>query len=48
MKNLEGKCISCLGCNRLEDINFKGIWRCQYFKEAKDENRNTNEITKFK
>lgn len=45
---LSGICVKCLGCMRLEDENFKGIWRCDYYKEAKDENRNTNEITKFK
>lgn len=25
---LFGNCIDCLGCNRLEDINFKGKYRC--------------------
>lgn len=34
---IETKCEKCLGCNRLEDENFKGIWRCKYFiEEAKD------------
>ena len=26
-------CKKCIGCNRLEDINFKGIYRCQYYTE---------------
>lgn len=47
-KELQGVCKKCLGCQRLEDENFKGIWRCEYYKEAKDENRNTNEIAKLK
>ena len=29
-KELKGKCKTCLGCNRLEDINFKGVYRCGY------------------
>ena len=36
---LSGICVKCLGCMRLEDENFKGIWRCDYYKEAKDEQR---------
>lgn len=27
-------CYYCLGCNRLEDENFKGINRCQNFVPA--------------
>ena len=42
---LETKCSTCLGCNRLEDRNFKEVYRCEnYMKgsETKDEqNRNT-------
>lgn len=46
---LEGLCKKCeLKCGRVGEPSFKGIWRCDYYKEAKDENRNTNEITKFK
>lgn len=26
---LEGKCVKCLGCNRLLNENFKGVWRCE-------------------
>jgi len=26
---LIGHCSECLGCNRLEDKNFKGTWRCE-------------------
>lgn len=29
-------CIKCFGCNRLEDINFKGIYRCENFIEVKE------------
>lgn len=35
---LETKCKTCLGCNKLEDINFKEIYRCEnYMRGAKDE-----------
>lgn len=27
---LEVKCKSCLGCNRLEDVNFRGTYRCEW------------------
>ena len=27
---LVGLCITCLGCNRLEDKNFKGVYRCEF------------------
>lgn len=37
LEEINTKCIKCLGCMRLEDENFKGIWRCDYYKEAKDE-----------
>ena len=41
---LIGKCKTCeLGCQRLEDINFKGVFRCQYYIErCKEEDGNTN------
>lgn len=27
---LIGKCKDCLGCNKLENPNFKGTYRCEY------------------
>lgn len=30
---LIGKCAKCLGCNRLIDENFKGVYRCENFIE---------------
>ena len=30
---LTGKCRLCGGCARLEDINFKGVYRCKYATE---------------
>lgn len=27
---LKGLCKNCLGCNRLEDKNFEGVYRCEY------------------
>lgn len=30
MQDLIGVCRNCLGCNRLEDSNFKGVYRCEY------------------
>lgn len=32
---LFGLCITCLGCNRLEDENFKGTYRCEYWRDNK-------------
>lgn len=29
-KELKGLCKNCLGCNRLEDQNFDGVYRCEY------------------
>lgn len=47
---METKCKTCLGCNRLEDRNFKEVYRCEnYMRGAEDEqNRNTIQITKSK
>ena len=34
---LTDKCKSCMGCNKLEDITFKGYYRCEnYMRGAKD------------
>lgn len=34
---LEGKCKTCLfKCGRVEDPNFKGVWRCEYYMEEKN------------
>ena len=43
-KPLQGICIKCLGCMRLEDENFKGIWRCDYYKEGTKENGTKNKL----
>lgn len=36
------KCKDCVGCGRLEDVEFKGIYRCnsyeQYIKKEEKEN----------
>lgn len=33
-KELTGKCKRCyLKCNRVEDINFEGVYRCEYATE---------------
>lgn len=35
---LEYKCKTCLGCNRLESPEFKGTYRCDnYIESKKDE-----------
>ncbi len=46
---METKCKTCLGCNRLEDRNFKEVYRCEnYMRGAEDEqNRNSIQTTKF-
>lgn len=30
MKELKGLCKNCLGCNRLELLEFKGVEKCEY------------------
>ena len=37
---LKGLCAKCeLKCFRVEDEDFKGVWRCEYYiEEAKNEN----------
>lgn len=30
MKELIGKCKNCLGCNKLENPEWKGTYRCEY------------------
>ena len=37
---LKGICKNCLGCMRLESEQFKGIWRCDYYKEETNEYKN--------
>ena len=39
---LETKCSTCLGCNRLEDRNFKEVYRCEnYMRGSEDNGRET-------
>lgn len=39
------KCVTCLGCNLLEDINFKGYYRCKnYVKGEQNDNKNTTYV----
>ena len=30
MEKIKGLCKSCLGCNKLEDPEFVGVYRCSY------------------
>ena len=34
MKDLKGKCKTCLGCGLLEDKGFKGRKKCKYYARA--------------
>ena len=47
---METKCKTCLGCNRLEDRNFKEVYRCENnMRGAEDEqSRNSIQTAKFK
>lgn len=36
MKELTELCKSCLGCNRLEDLEFEGVNECKYMKNEKE------------
>ena len=38
-KIVEGNCLKCLGCNRLEDSSFKGDKECKCSKEIEREER---------
>lgn len=31
------KCYSCLGCNRLEQEEFKGVYRCENYMKGRNE-----------
>lgn len=35
----ETKCKTCLGCNRLEDENFKEVYRCENYVKGKEKVR---------
>lgn len=37
MQELIGKCKTCLGCNRLELIEFKGTYRCENYIKGGNE-----------
>ena len=39
MKEIEGNCRKCLGCNRLEDEKFEGDGNCPYWREIEREER---------
>lgn len=42
---METKCKTCLGCNRLEDRNFKGVSSCiNYIKGTPTTEDNINKI----
>lgn len=34
MDKLRGICLWCMGCNKLEDMNFAGVYRCKNFIAA--------------
>ena len=36
------KCYECLGCNRLENENFKGTYRCPNFVSGIGEKKDDN------
>lgn len=35
MKEIEYKCKTCMGCNRLENKDFKGTYRCENYVKGK-------------
>ena len=40
---METKCKTCLGCNRLEDRNFKEVYRCEnYMRGAENFSKEYN------
>ena len=46
-KELIGKCKTCLfGCVRIEDINFNGVYRCEYYIGGIEDGTNSRRDTK--
>ena len=44
---METKCKTCLGCNRLEDRNFKEVYRCEnYMRGAEGAEEDGRQITR--
>lgn len=43
---LHGKCPTCLGCNRLDLKDFKGVYRCDYYMEGEN-NENYKRCSKI-
>ena len=37
MQQLNGLCLNCLGCNKLEDPNFIGTFKCKNYEGDKNE-----------
>lgn len=36
MRKIKGKCRTCLGCNKLDEIGFKGVRKCKYYKDGRN------------
>lgn len=34
---LIGKCKTCMSCNRCEDLEFKGVYRCKNYMRGAEE-----------
>lgn len=38
---IKPKCKTCLGCNRLEDRNFKEVYRCENYTKGGEDVKGT-------
>lgn len=51
-KSLFGKCVDCIGCNRLELINFNGVYKCSSYvktnRGCESNGRNKTRISRFR
>lgn len=45
---LKGICNSCLGCNRLLNPEFRGVYRCPNYMKGRTENEENNYKSKIK
>ena len=43
---LKGKCKICLGCNKLEEIDFAGYYRCENYMRGAEDGYNDRGIIK--
>lgn len=46
--NLFGNCATCLGCNKLLNKDFKGMYRCPNYMKGRTENEKESSSDKIR